>query len=95
MRTKGRRKSTNVRDARGQKVVAGGAGLGVLLRLVGQRFGMKGIIILAVLGIAAWQFGLIDPAALMGGGQVRKVDYTPTAAEQERFQFVEVAVGRK
>lgn len=92
MKTEGRRRSSNVKDARGRKVVAGGAGVGVLLRLVGRTFGAKGLIVLAILGFVAWQAGLIDPAALLGGGQVREVEYTPTAAEQERLRFVEVVL---
>jgi predicted metalloprotease len=36
--------------------------------------------------------GLIDPAALMGGGQVREVEYTPSAEEQELFEFVTVVL---
>lgn len=92
MKWKGRRGSTNVKDARGRRVVAGTAGLGAILNLVGRMFGMKGIIVLIVLGIIGWQAGLIDPVALMGGGQVREVDYQPTAEEQELFQFVQVVL---
>ena len=69
MKWKGRRSSTNVEDARGRRMGGRGVGgLGTIINVVLRLFGVKGILILAVLGIAAWQFGLIDPAALMGGG---------------------------
>ena len=77
MKWKGRRSSTNVEDARGRRMGGRGVGgLGTIINVVLRLFGVKGILILAVLGIAAWQFGLIDPAALMGGGgQVQEVNY--------------------
>ena len=36
--------------------------------------------------------GLVDPAALTGGGQVQQTDYQPTPEEQERFEFVRVVL---
>ena len=92
MKWKGRRGSTNVEDARGRRVVAGVGGLGMILNLVGRTFGMKGILLLVVLGFIGWQLGLVDPAALTGGGQVQQTDYQPTAEEQERFEFVRVVL---
>jgi uncharacterized protein len=92
MKWKGRRGSTNVEDARGRRVVGGTGGLGMLLHLVGRTFGMKGILVLAVLGFIGWQVGLLDPAALMGGGQVRETAYQPSPEEQERFEFVRVVL---
>ena len=92
MEWKGRRQSTNVEDARGRKMVAGGASIGLLLRFVGQMFGMKGILVLVGLGIAGWYLGIIDPAALMGGGQVREVQYEASPAEQEQMAFVKVVL---
>jgi uncharacterized protein len=92
MKWKGRRESTNVEDARGRKVVVGMAGIGWLLNFVGRAFGMKGILILAGLGIVGWQLGFLDPAALLGGGQVQEVDYQPTPEEEERLRFVKVVL---
>jgi predicted metalloprotease len=92
MKWKGRRGSTNVEDARGRRVVAGAGGLGVLLNLVGRTFGTKGILLLVVLGFIGWQMGLLDPAALMGGGQVQETAYEPSPEEQERFEFVRVVL---
>ena len=66
MKWKGRRKSTNVVDSRGKRIVAT-AGAGMLLNLVGRRFGMKGILIMiAVVGVL-WMTGLVDPAMFLGG----------------------------
>lgn len=93
MEWKGRRQSTNVNDARGKKMVAGTATAGILLRFVGQRWGLKGILVLLGLGFLGVQLGLLDPATLMGGGQIKEVEYRPTAEEQEQFDFVTVVLG--
>jgi len=92
MKWKGRRASTNVEDARGRRMAASTAGAGAILNLVGRTFGLKGILVLLAIGIVAWQMGLIDPAGLLGQGAVREVDYQPTAAEQERLEFVRVVL---
>jgi predicted metalloprotease len=94
MKWKGRRGSSNVQDARGRRVAGGGGagGLGMLLNMVGRTFGMKGILVLVVLGFIGWQLGLLDPAALTGGGQVQETAYQPSAEEQERFEFVRVVL---
>lgn len=93
MKWKGRRGSSNVEDARGRRVAGGVAGIGTMVNLIVRLFGVKGIAILAVLGFVGWQMGLIDPIALLGGGgQVQEVDYEPTPAEEERFQFVTVVL---
>ncbi len=95
MKWKGRRSSSNVEDARGRRVAAGsgGAGVGMLLNLVGRTFGFKGILALLVVGFFLWQFGLVDPASVVGGKPVvTEVDYQPSAAEQERFEFVTVVL---
>jgi predicted metalloprotease len=92
MEWKGRRQSTNVDDARGRKVVAGTASLGLILQFVGRIWGLKGILVLAGLGFLGWQLGLLDPATLMGGGQIKEVEYQPTAEEQEQFAFVTVVL---
>ena len=92
MQWKGRRSSENVDDARGRKMVASTAGLGMIVNLVVRSFGMKGLLALVGLGLIGWQLGLLDPAALMGGGEVRKVEYQPTPEEEQRFQFVQVVL---
>ena len=94
MKWKGRRASSNVEDARGQRTSAGAsAGAGMLLNFVGRRFGIKGILILVVLGIILVQSGLIDPEHLVGvAGQTQNGPYQATAEEQEQFDFVTVAL---
>ncbi len=92
MKWQGRRRSSNVTDARGKRVAAGSAGLATMLNLVGRRFGMKGIVVLIALGFVAWQIGLLDPATLMGGRQVQDVGYQGSPEEERLFQFVTVVL---
>lgn len=95
MQWKGRRTSRNVEDARGRQVSAAGAGAGagMLINLVGRTFGFKGILALLVIGFLLWQFGLMDPAQVIGGKpSVTEVDYQPSAEEQELFDFVTVVL---
>ena len=92
MKWKGRRESKNVVDSRGKRV-ASTAGAGVILNLVGRRFGMKGILImLAVVGVL-WMTGLVDPAMFLGGTTTsQSAPYQPGPEEQERFDFVKVVL---
>ncbi len=93
MKWKGKRASTNVEDDRGRRVLGGSGGAGMLLSLVGRRFGIKGILVLVVVGVILWQAGLMDPAQMLGGaGQTQSVPYQATAEEQERFDFVTVVL---
>ena len=95
MKWKGRRRSSNVRDARSSRVRAGrssGAGLSGLINFVLRTFGFKGLLILAAVGIVGWQLGLINPATLTGGAPVQNVPYQPSAEEEARFQFVQVVL---
>lgn len=93
MEYKGRRQSSNVDDARGRKMAGAAIPIGLLIRMVTKMFGAKGLLILAAVGIIGWQLGLIDPAALLGGGgQVTEVEYTPTAEEERLFEFVSVVL---
>ncbi len=94
MKWKGRRSSSNVDDARGRRISAGGgAGAGMLINLVGRTFGLKGIIVMVVVGFLLWQFGLVDPAQIIGGKPtVSEVEYQATAEEQERFDFITVVL---
>lgn len=91
MEWKGRRQSSNVDDARGRQM-AGTASIGLLLRFVGQIFGWKGVMTLLGIGVAGWMLGIVDPAALLGGGQVKEVEYQASPEEEERFQFVTVVL---
>jgi predicted metalloprotease len=48
---------------------------------------------IAVLGFIGLQTGLLDPAMLSGNaGAPEQVDYQPSAADQQRLQFVEVVL---
>jgi predicted metalloprotease len=93
MKWKGRAGSSNIEDARGRRVAAGGAGLAAIVNLIVRMFGIKGLAVVAIVGFIGWQTGIIDPAALLGGsGEVTEVDYTPTPEEAERFDFVSVVL---
>ncbi|MEM7431230.1 MAG: neutral zinc metallopeptidase [Pseudomonadota bacterium] len=97
MKWQGRRRSDNVTDARGQTVSGGGRGMGglpMIINFVLRLFGVKGLLVVGVLGVIAWQMGIIDPATLLGGGggQVQQVDYQPSAEEEQLYNFVEVVL---
>ena len=93
MKWRGRRRSSNVTDARGKRVAARSAGLAAILNLVGRTFGLKGILVLVALGVVGWQLGLLDPAAVLGGGgQVRDVGYQASPEEDRLFEFVTVVL---
>lgn len=92
MKWKGRRRSENVRDVRGQRVVRT-AGSGALLGLVGRTFGLKGIIWLVVIVGVLWVTGLVDPSAFLGGPvQTQSAPYEASPEEQERLDFVYVVL---
>ncbi len=95
MKWKGRRSSDNVRDYRGRshRAGAGGAGIAMLLNAVGRRFGVKGILVLIVVGVVLWQAGLVDPTQMTSGAPQK--DSGPVESsdrEQQRFQFVKVVL---
>ena len=93
MEWKGRRQSENVEDARGQKVVVGGAAIALITRFVARLWGWKGIMVLAGMGLIGGMFGLFDPLAMLTGQpQVREVEYEPTPEEQELMGFVSVVL---
>jgi predicted metalloprotease len=91
MKWKGRRASTNVDDARGRRTATNTAGAAMLLNVVGRRFGIKGILVLIVVGAVMWKMGLVDTSQLLGGApQTQSGPVQASAEEQERFAFVEV-----
>ncbi|MFZ4597120.1 MAG: neutral zinc metallopeptidase [Terrimicrobiaceae bacterium] len=96
MQWKGRRESENVDDARGRTTagVGGGNSLGLgLLTLIGRKFGIKGILIAAVIGIAAWKLGILDANLLLGDGTSYTSQTSAAGPEdQERFDFVKVVL---
>ncbi len=64
----------------------------MIVNVVLRTFGLKGILVLVVIGIVGWQMGLINPMALTGGSRVEQVEYQPTAEEEQLFQFVTVVL---
>ncbi len=92
MKWKGRQGSSNVEDARGKEVAAG-IGIGaVLMRIVGRKWGIRGLIIAAILGFVVIQTGLLDPTFFTGGTRVTETDYQPSPDEQLQFDFVTVVL---
>lgn len=95
MKWKGRRRSSNVEDARGKRHRGGASSssaLAPLLNMALRTFGVKGVVVIAVVGFLAWQSGLVDPALLLGDLPVQDAAYEPTAEEQERKDFVTVVL---
>lgn len=94
MKWEGRRRSSNVQDARGRRHSGrSSSALAPLLQMVFRTFGIKGIVGIALVGLVGVQTGLLDPATFLGGGQsVQEVRYEPGPEEQARFGFVEVVL---
>ncbi|MEL7046058.1 MAG: neutral zinc metallopeptidase [Pseudomonadota bacterium] len=93
MKWKGRRGSDNVRDRRGRSTPSGGAPIGALVNLALRLFGVKGVLALAAIGLLGVGLGVVDPATLLGGGNVGADSaYRGTAQEQERYEFVRVVL---
>ena len=70
----------------------GTATIGLLVRFVTRLFGWKGLMVMVGIGAVGWAFGIINPAALLGGGQVREVEYQPSAQEEQQMEFVSVVL---
>lgn len=83
----GRRQSRNVEDRRGA-AAAGGAGvILMLLRLIVGRFGVRGLLVLAVFGVGLYMVG-VNPVALLQGGPAATQSAEPV--DDETSQFVGV-----
>lgn len=99
MRWKGRRESNQVEDHRGQSGgggLGGGGGTGLALALF-SRLGIKGSIVVIIIGLIVWKVFGINPLALLGGQpatqQVQSSQpYQETAAEAETRQMVQVVL---
>ena len=63
-----------------------------VFNLVGRTFGLRGILVLVAIGVVGWQMGLLDPAAILGGGQVQDVGYQASPEENRLFEFVTVVL---
>ncbi|WP_375205103.1 KPN_02809 family neutral zinc metallopeptidase [Hyphococcus sp.] len=87
VRWRGRRESRNVEDRRGA-AAAGGAGiLLMLLRLIVGRFGIRGLLIVGVIGVGLYMAG-VNPLALLQGGPA--ATQTAEPIDDETSQFVRV-----
>lgn len=87
VRWRGRRESRNVEDRRGA-AAAGGAGiLLMLLRLIVGRFGIRGLLIVGVIGVGLYMAG-VNPMALLQGGPASTQTAEPI--DDETSQFVRV-----
>ena len=83
----GRRQSSNVEDRRGA-AAAGGAGIILmLLRFIIGRFGVRGLLILAVFGVGLYMVG-VNPVALLQGGPATTQSAEPV--DDETSQYVRV-----
>lgn len=92
MKWKGRRKSENVHDVRGEQV-ARTAASGALLHFVGRRFGLKGILILVAIVGMLWITGLVDPSTFLGGTtQQQSGPYEGSPQEEALLEFVTVVL---
>ena len=79
-----RRKSDNVEDRRGAGAVAGSGILLMLLRLIVGRFGIRGVILLGIVGVGLYMAG-VNPVALLQGGQVSTQATEPVDDETSQF----------
>ncbi|WP_428410671.1 KPN_02809 family neutral zinc metallopeptidase [Hyphococcus sp.] len=87
MKWQGRRQSRNVEDRRGA-AAAGGAGiLLMLLRLIIGRFGIRGLLIVGVIGVGLYMAG-VNPVALLQGGPASTQSAEPI--DDATSQFVRV-----
>lgn len=95
MQWRGRRQSDHVSDVRGQRAGGGGGagGLGLLM-MIGRVFGMKGILVVVVIGGLLWALGIVNPSMFSGGGGSPrgKQELQVSPAEVERFEFVKVVL---
>lgn len=71
--------------------MAGGAGMG-LLSLILRKFGIKGMIIVAVAVLALWKLGIVDPSMFLGGQPSASAPARLSVEEEERLGFVKVVL---
>ncbi|MEO1241114.1 MAG: neutral zinc metallopeptidase [Pseudomonadota bacterium] len=89
MKWRGRRESRNVEDRRGA-AAAGGAGILIMLvRFIIGRFGIRGLLILGVVGVGLYLAGA-NPIALLQGQPATQQAAAPV--DDETSQFVRVVL---
>ncbi|XID75239.1 neutral zinc metallopeptidase [Alkanindiges sp. WGS2144] len=98
MRWKDRRGSNRIEDARGNSSGLGGAGGSPLaLMAIFSRLGVKGSIVVIIIGLIVWKVFGINPLALVGGSQVgtqqvQSEPYQESSEEAETRQLVSVVL---
>ena len=84
VKREGRRQSRNVEDRRGAAAAGGARVIFLLLRFIVGRFGIRGIAILAVVGVGLYMAG-VNPMALLQGQTVASQSAEPIDDETSRF----------
>lgn len=94
MRWKGRRESNQVEDQRANGGSFGGGGASPLaLMAIFSRLGVKGTIVVVILGLIVWKVFGINPLAVVGGqslSQQTAQPYQETAEDAQTRQMVQV-----
>lgn len=94
MRWKGRRESNQVEDQRASGGSFGGGGASPLaLMAIFSRLGVKGTIVVVILGLIVWKVFGINPLAVVGGqslSQQTAQPYQETAEDAQTRQMVQV-----
>lgn len=94
MRWKGRRESNQVEDLRGNSGSGLGGGVGPLALMgIFSRLGIKGTIVVVILGLIVWKVFGINPLAMLGGQpatQQVSLPYQESAEDAQTRQMVSV-----
>lgn len=94
MRWKGRRESNQVEDLRGNSGSGLGGGVGPLALMgIFSRLGIKGTIVVVILGLIVWKVFGINPLAMLGGQpatQQVSQPYQESAEDAQTRQMVSV-----
>ena len=94
MRWKGRRESNQVEDLRGNSGSGLGGGVGPLaLMAIFSRLGIKGTIVVVILGLIVWKVFGINPLAMLGGQPATQQvshPYQESAEDAQTRQMVSV-----
>ncbi|WP_026471406.1 KPN_02809 family neutral zinc metallopeptidase [Alkanindiges illinoisensis] len=96
MRWKGRRESNQVEDLRGNSGTGLGGGVAPLaLMAIFSRLGVKGTIVVVILGLIVWKVFGINPLAMLGGQSATQQvsqPYQESAEDAQTRQMVSVVL---
>ncbi|WP_432760017.1 KPN_02809 family neutral zinc metallopeptidase [Hyphococcus sp.] len=84
MKWQGRRQSRNVEDRRGAGAAGGVGVILMLLRFIIGRFGIRGLLLVGVVGVGLY-FAGVNPMALLQGGGVATQPSEPVDDETSQF----------